>query len=152
MDSGLEYECKVYTRDGKPLECSQRDTIQRIYDLNRDTDKRIDTLTDDIDRVNNNINQLRHELDERKLINNYNTKEKEFLRSRVDSGLERSEEVDKSIKEAVETIDDRLIRLETLIPEMSKSVEDIAWKYDRMFWLILSFLILFIIKTFIWGY
>jgi len=120
--------------------------------LNRDTDKRIDTLTDDIDRVNNNINQLRHELDERKLINNYNTKEKEFLRSRVDTGLERAEEVDKSIKKDVETIDDRLIRLETLIPEMLKSVEDISGKYDRMFWLILSFLILFMIKTFIWGY
>lgn len=141
------------------FECVQKDTLQRIFKLWRDTSKqqeqfqrqlisRDQRIKDAFDQVNTTINTLIGDLEKRKLINNYNEKEKQQLKAMI----EDAEDTDDDLYGKVERIESRLISVETKLPDIIDKLEDTAGKYDRMFWLLVAFFLLFLIKTFIWGY
>lgn len=140
-------------------ECVQKDTIQRIFTLWKETNtqqeafqrqqtKRDQRLKDAFDTTTTTVKDLITELDKRKLINNYNEKEKAQLKELIQE--EKTDGDTLSIK--VGEMDNRLTTIETTIPIILNKVEDTAQKYDRLFWLLLAFFILFMIKTFVWVY
>lgn len=141
------------------FECVQKDTLQRIFKLWRDTSKqqeqfqrqlisRDQRIKDAFDQVQNTITTLIGDLEKRKLINNYNEKEKQQLQRMI----EDAEDADGDLYSKVGEMDGRLVRVETDLQNVIDMAADTARKYDRMFWLLVAFFILFIIKTFIWGY
>ncbi len=141
------------------FECVQKDTLQRTFKLWQETSKqqeqfqrqlisRDQRIKDAFDQVQNTITTLIGDLEKRKLINNYNEKEKQQLQRMI----EDAEDADGDLYSKVGEMDGRLVRVETDLQNVIDMAADTARKYDRMFWLLVAFFILFIIKTFIWGY
>ena len=139
--------------------CTQKDTIQRIFTLWQETTEKQEQfqkemitrdmkLKEAFETCNDSIKDLRNELDKRKLINNFNEKEK----LKLDELLKNHDSTDVDLYIKVNSIDKRLVSVEEILPTVVKTVEDTAKKYDRLFWLLVSFFILFMVKTFIWGY
>jgi len=141
------------------MECVQKDTINRIFNLWRETSKqqeqfqrqlisRDQKIKDAFDQTQQTIQELIGDLEKRKLINNFNEKEKQQLQHMI----EDAEATDGDLYSKVGEMDGRLVRVETDLQNVIDMAQDTARKYDRMFWLLVAFFILFIIKTFIWGY
>jgi len=139
--------------------CTQKDTIQRIFTLWQENTKKQEEfqkemierdkkLKEAFDNCKESITNLRNELDNRKLINNFNEKEK----IKLEELLHDQGKTDVDIYTKVNRIDKRLVGVEETLPTVIKTVEDTAKKYDRLFWLLVAFFILFMVKTFIWGY
>ena len=141
------------------FECVQKDTLGRVFKLWQDTSKqqeqfqkqlitRDQRIKDAFDQVNKTLATLISDLDKRRLINNYNEKEKQQLKAMI----EDAEDADGDLYGKVERLESRLISVETKLPDIIDKLEDTAGKYDRMFWLLVAFFLLFIVKTFVWGY
>lgn len=141
------------------IECVQKDTIGRSFTLWQDTQKQMQELEkkmvsrdnkikEAFDEVTKSIDNLINEMDKRRYINNYTAKEKELLEKRVDG----QEETEVHLFTKVGEIDTRLTTVESNLNNVINLAESTAQKYDRMFWLLLAFFILFIVKTFVWGY
>lgn len=141
------------------VECIQKDTINRIFRLWQELDKRQENfqkhqvtrdqkLMDAFNKTTTTVKDLITELDKRKLINNYNDREKQQLKEMIEE--EKGDGHHLSMK--VGEMDSRLTTVETNLENVIEMAGDTARKYDRMFWLLLAFFILFMVKTFIWGY
>lgn len=141
------------------FECVQKDTINRIFNLWRETSKqqenfqrqlisRDQKIKDAFDSVNTTLNTLIQDLDKRRLINNFNEKEKQQLQHMI----EDAEATDGDLYTKVGEHDARLVKVETDLQNVIDMAQDTARKYDRMFWLLLAFFLLFVVKTFVWGY
>jgi predicted transcriptional regulator len=141
------------------VECIQKDTINRIFRLWQELDKRQENfqrhqvtrdqkLKDAFDQTTTTVKDLITELDKRKLINNYNEKEKAQLKELIQEDKDDGHNLSMKVGE----MDNRLTTVETNLTNVIEMAGDTARKYDRMFWLLVAFFILFIVKTFIWGY
>lgn len=141
------------------FECVQKDTLQRTFKLWQETSKqqenfqrqlisRDQRIKDAFDQVQATINTLIGDLEKRKLINNYNEKEKQQLQRMI----EDAEDTDGDLYSKVGEMDGRLVKVETDLQNVIEMAGDTARKYDRMFWLLVAFFLLFLIKTFLWGY
>jgi len=128
----------LYDAKGNEVECVQRDTIQRIYQLNRETEtlrledkeeaiKRDSKLKEAFLEVLDEVKLLRSDLEERKLINNFNEKDKERLQQLIDKTGEHSEDTEDEVK-------DYAIRLRSV--ETKSSI--LIWLVPILFTLILA--------------
>jgi len=128
---------KMYNEDGKEIvqvECIQKGAIQRIFGLWKDLFKQIkedketvekQRLTDQSsleardrrikEAYDNNtaeLKALRQDLENRKLINNYNEKEKERLENMLNDSGKKAENVDVDIYDKVENHNTRISLIE----------------------------------------
>lgn len=146
---------RLYDERGNEIECHQRDTIQRIFTLWQELEAKEKVRDNKIKKAFNQttkqLEELRKDLDERKLINNYTKNEKDWLIRRVESIGEKSEEVDT-------TLADRVTNLEKAVVEIAKNDENqdkSIGKLEKLLYvaigLIISFFLTFGYKTLILG-
>ena len=162
LDTQNTHTQTLTQEDGKQIpitiECIQKDAMTRYFQLWKETtaqqeafQKQLITrdqrIKDAFDHVNQTITTLISDLEKRKLINNYNEKEKQQLQHMI----EDREDADGDLYSKVGEIDGRLVRVETDLQNVIEMAADTARKYDRMFWLLLGFFIIFMVKTIVFG-
>jgi len=93
----------------KQFECAQTSTLEEMQkqqdQFYKSFTQRDEKLKHAFDQVNKSIEHLTHELDKRKLINNFNKEEKERLQQRVDAIREKSEEADTNLVDRVTNLE-----------------------------------------------
>lgn len=115
---------RLFNEKGDEIECTQRDTIQRIFTLwrtletQREQDKkealsRDEKIKEAYDNNTKELQALRQDLENRRFINNYNDREKELLRTRVDEVGGKAEKADIDIYTKVDNHNTRLSSLES---------------------------------------
>lgn len=103
-------------------------TGREVECMQSDTIQRIFELWKEIQPV---LESLKQFVDQKTITNGYTSKEISDLEEEI-----KVQKKDKADKEEL-----KLLR---------EDLKDVANKYDRMFWLLVAFFILFIVKTFVW--
>ena len=148
FDDKKHHAHQLYDEKGNSVECYQRDTVQRIFtlwqDLEQKTKRRDKKIKEAFDITTNELRELRKELDERKLINNYTKEERQWLIQRVEHIGEKSEEEDKDLEGRVMNLEKAVI----VVAENDKKQEKILY---GLLIAIITFFITFGYKTLFMG-
>lgn len=158
--------------DSNP-DCKQRDTIQRIFGLWKETNKqqinfqrelvkRDETIKRAFDDVQDKIKWLISELEKREYINNYNKREKEILENRIDG----QQEIDVDLYSQVAELRAEQAKMQKDIAVIKTSVtlddknKDRKWSFEEKVIIaviggivapLLLLAIIFMVKLIIWG-
>lgn len=140
---------------GHTIECHQKDTIQRIFtlwqELETKTQQRDKKIKQAFDQNTQEISQLRKDLDERRLINNFNKAEKEQLLQRVETIGEKSEEADTNLVNRVTNLEKAVIAISKNDENQDKTISKLEKLLYVSIGLIISFFITFGYKTIFLG-
>jgi hypothetical protein len=97
------------------------------------------------------LENLRKDLDERKLINNFNEKEKEWLKCRVEKIGERSEEEDKTLAGRVLSLEKAVVAIAKNDENQDKSIGKLEKLLYVAIGIIVTFFVTFGYKTLFLG-
>lgn len=139
---------RLYDERGNEIECHQKDTIQRIFGLWKDLKVEV---KEDNEKIINELEGLRKDLDERKYINNFNKKEKKRLEERVESIGEKTEEKDNTIIDRVTNLEQAVVVIAKNDENQDKSISKLEKLLYVAIGLIISFFLTFGYKTIFLG-
>lgn len=139
----------------KHFECAQTSTLEKMQkqqdQFYKSFTQRDEKLKHAFDQVNKSIEHLTHELDKRKLINNFNKEEKERLQQRVNAIGEKSEEADTNLLDRVTNLEKAVIAIGKNDENQDKSISKLEKLLYVSIGLIISFFITFGYKTIFLG-
>ena len=137
------------------FECAQTSTLEKMQkhqdQIYKSFTQRDEKLKHAFDQVNKSIEHLTHELDKRKLINNFNKEEKKRLQQRVETIGEKSEEADTNLLNRVTNLEKAVIAIGKNDENQDKTISKLEKLLYVSIGLIISFFITFGYKTIFLG-